>query len=311
MLSLTNNLILAGPPAEPVFIATRAYAKSSPKQQENNSSPSSRVKMHSSIVATATDAALAMNSVKFMEMLTGTKNSADINTYTQLYIQQSSDDDASASINEDIPVPKEISSPSWNFMSRIFGRENHVRVEAGNIPSPLHAHGDGHYSHNHECLATPLVNANQKSKSTCPTHETVSEYVGRLWFLPDSKGGIKFRETVRVISLSADGKSSTVECNTQYHNGNGWVDCSKIICRFLSVPLINRVGGDEGTSSERELNRHGDDAQVKMTLDCELLVWLPLPKTATKAVQKKIGSVFEVNSIMILLLDMLCLKSLF
>ena len=40
-----------------------------------------------------------------------------------------------------------------------------------------------------------------------------------------------------------------------------------------------------------------DDAttqsKVKMTLNTELLVWLPLPSMASRAVQKKIGSVFE------------------
>jgi len=49
------------------------------------------------------------------------------------------------------------------------------------------------------------------------------------------------------------------------------------------------------------MNNDDDDAastaslqqKVKMTLDCELLVWLPLPSVASKAVQKKISSVFE------------------
>ena len=34
-------------------------------------------------------------------------------------------------------------------------------------------------------------------------------------------------------------------------------------------------------------------SKVKMTLDTEILVWLPLPSMASRAVQKKIGSVFE------------------
>ena len=50
------------------------------------------------------------------------------------------------------------------------------------------------------------------------------------------------------------------------------------MCRFVSVEN-NVVKG----------KRLG----VKMTLDCELLVWLPLPKAASKAVGKKISSVFE------------------
>jgi hypothetical protein len=45
---------------------------------------------------------------------------------------------------------------------------------------------------------------------------------------------------------------------------------------------------DDASSSSISLQK-----KVKMTLECKLLVWLPLPSIASKAVRKKISSVFE------------------
>lgn len=105
------------------------------------------------------------------------------------------------------------------------------------------------------------------------THETVTEYKAKkIWFLPSMRDGVRFRETIRVISISADGKLSTVECTTQYHNGSRWVDCARVLCKFTSDVL---------------------DSKVKMSLENEVLVWLPLPKIAIRAVGKKILTVFE------------------
>jgi hypothetical protein len=101
-----------------------------------------------------------------------------------------------------------------------------------------------------------------------------------------NKNGIKFRETIKVVSLSHDGKTARVECHTEYYNGSTWVSCCKIICEFSST----RPSGQE---SEEEEEGSSVDLGVKMTLDCELLVWLPLPGSASRAVRRKIGSVFE------------------
>ena len=89
--------------------------------------------------------------------------------------------------------------------------------------------------------------------------------------------------------MQEDGQSSTVECTTQYHNGSRWVDCSRVTCNFASVP-IGPVGDTSGVQREGNIV---NDARVKMTLDCEVLVWLPLPKAASNAVGKKISSVFK------------------
>lgn len=128
--------------------------------------------------------------------------------------------------------------------------------------------------------------------SPCPSYETVAEYIGRLWFMNNNnynddanKNGIKFRETIKVVSLSHDGTTATVECHTEYYNGSAWVSCCKITCEFSSnAPSGEERDGEEGRAV---------DLGLKMTLECELLVWLPLPGSASRAVKRKIRSVFE------------------
>ena len=61
------------------------------------------------------------------------------------------------------------------------------------------------------------------------------------------------------------------------------MDCSRILCHFTSL--------NDGDDDEEE--DATTQSKVKMTLNTELLVWLPLPSMASRAVQKKIGSVFE------------------
>ncbi|KAL9185309.1 hypothetical protein ACHAXT_003086 [Thalassiosira profunda] len=235
----------------------------------------SKTKLSSSTVATATDAAVAINSVKFLEMLSGTKNTADVRTYTQTTTGQklpdaeierasvSSGDSISSSDNGDGSSP-------WGFFSWIF-RRGDSSSSGDELTSSRSSD---------ECVSSS--SAPNSPISHHARHETVSEYIGQLWFLPDSKG-IQFRETIRVLSMSADGKTAVVECITQYHNGKRWIDCTRLICNFDSV------GSKDGES--RELSEAGE--MVKMRLECEILVWLPLPKAASHAVRKKIGSVFE------------------
>jgi len=224
------------------------------------------------MVNTATDAAIAMNSIKFMELLSGEKKADDIKTYTQALQRLAIVDHTSASIEQhDHSTPNENIS-SWGFSNWIFAPGN-------NEPNSVH-------STSHDCLPKSINESIHPSKYTCTSHETVSEYIGRLWFLPASKGAIRFRETIRVLAMSSDGQSSTVECISQYHNGSEWIDCSKLVCKFSSVPLDSVGNGEEQESGDQE-------AKVRMSLDSEILVWLPLPKVASRAVGKKISSVFE------------------
>lgn len=195
-----------------------------------------------SFAGTADRAAKAINSIEFIEMLSGAKNTADVRSYTQAV------DRRSIEINNGLS--KSMSTWDW-----IFGSSNDD--ERGN-----------------EC------NNNNKHQLApkMSSHETVSEYLGRLWFLPDSKS-IKFRETLRIPSISADGLSSTVECMTQYHNGSRWVDCSKVIAKFASM----------SASGNNDKKRRRGVQPIKMTLDVEIFVRVPL----SRAVKRKISSVFE------------------
>ncbi len=67
------------------------------------------------------------------------------------------------------------------------------------------------------------------------------------------------------------------------------MDCSKVICHFSSLLAANSEEFVDGAAGSSLLLQQ----KVKMTLDCELLVWLPLPSVASRAVRTKIGSTFE------------------
>ena len=228
---------------QPVFIATSTKSKSDKPVQ------------------TATDAAMALNSIQFMEMLVGTKNSADIKTYIQsvgLVSHRNYD------MEPDTDTEKSILSWTDSFASVNFFSLFRPKVSSSDNKSVV-------------------KHSQSKSKwnisNSCVEHETVAEYNGRLWFL--NKSGIKFRETIQVVGTSSDGKSSTVECITEYYNRNEWISCSKVICEFTS-----HSHNDENSTQK-------DEVGLKMTLDCQLLVWLPLPHIAKNEVRNKITSVFE------------------
>jgi len=270
--------ISSGASPSEVFIATATGAK---RQQR-------LTKLRSSMVNTATDAAIAMNSVRFMDLLSGTKNTVDVKTYTRDRDAVQSPtllgDNASDCVEHDDGTPDD--SGSWTIW--LFGKGDNDTGDLNIMDSDLI---------NHDSLP-PKQSKLQPNNMACGAshndmHETVTEYVGRLWFLPDSKGGIKFRETIRVLSISDDGQSSALECTTQYYNGSRWVDCSKIICNFFSMENEEKKNGVQAQQHQRKKDGNNLDSKVKMTLDCELLVWLPLPQAASNAVGKKIRSVFE------------------
>ena len=213
---------------------------------------------------TATDAAMGLNSIQFMEKLIGVKNSADIRTYTR-----------SAELFSDpnyhlVSEETKVVSKLWNF----------IRGKFKHAPSAQHYGQEVSTANENNLILPSKPNskwyANQKMQQN---YETVAEYTGQLWFL--NKHGIQFREIINVVSVSPDGKSATIECHTEYYNGRIWISCSKIICEFTSHLR-------EGGNSQQET-----ECGVKMLLDCELLVWLPLPRAAERKVREKISSIFE------------------
>ncbi len=251
------TLAVASSTTTEVFITTANYAPSKKKVQLSNRRA----------VNTATEAAIAMNSIEFLEQLMALKDTAGMKTYTQPLSSRSSAIAGHTSSQVGIEQTNQSSSYregfSWNFSRWVFGGESVKSTSSGEEAEE----------------PTSLNESNMGSKHA--SHETVTEYNAKLWFLPSNKGEMKFRETIRVLSISVDGKSSTVECIAQYYNGSKWVDCSKVICTFSSVPLMSVD------------NQRHESAKVRMQLDSEILVWLPLPKAASKAVGKKITSVFE------------------
>jgi hypothetical protein len=209
----------------------------------------------------AMDAAVAMNSIEFISHLTSYKDTTDIKTYTQTLTPSSCENTHATSNNSD----SSRGGSNW-----IFGSMKSSGCDVSN-----------------KSAEPKSMDYEHRFSNPRATHATVIEYVAQLWFLPVKREGVRFRETIRVLSVSADGQSSTVECTAQYHNGSRWIDCSRVICKFTSVPFV---------SVENNVRRHRNKdqrASVKMSLDGEVLVWLPLPKAASKAVGKKIISTFK------------------
>jgi len=104
--------------------------------------------------------------------------------------------------------------------------------------------------------------------SNASSESSTAEYTGNLWFL--SNKGVRFRETVRIENISRDGKSATVECITKYRRKGQWHECSKVACKLTAV--------DEG---------------INMETESEVLVSIPLPGLAGKAIRSKILLAFE------------------
>mmetsp|Transcript_23324 Transcript_23324/g.34822 ORF Transcript_23324/g.34822 Transcript_23324/m.34822 type:complete len:302 (+) Transcript_23324:163-1068(+) len=270
--------------------ATAAFINSS--RRGTNANPNNQQiqqQQQTAVVSTAADAALAINSIEFMNTLCGRKNTADVRTFTQsitssmghtnnVHVQPKNDsciDKRNASRDDD--------ETQWTLLNVFF--RNEEQQDCPEIISPEEKTDPSSSLHNKSYTNLP--------QSTTSTHETVAEYIGKLWFLPKDKGTIKFRETIRIISLGLDGETSTVECHTQYYNGSEWVDCSKVLCHFTSLSTNYQQVRTDMNNDDDAASTTSMQQKVKMTLDCELLVWLPLPSVASKAVRKKISSVFE------------------
>jgi hypothetical protein len=263
------TLTLATDTTTTVFISTRNVA--------NNAKTKTQQQRH---VSTAADAAMAMNSIAFMKILCEKKNTKDVRTYYTPSIISSNDNltkkSDSLSAKKRNAKRQVVDTLMWPLMQVLF------RQKEPEDYSPECSSTEDSSSGMQKTETNNSTPTNYNPSSTShhhQRHETVAEYTGTLWFLPKNKGTIKFRETIRIISLDDDGgTNSSVECHTQYNDGNSWIDCSKLICYFSS--------SSSSSSSITERN-------VKMTLDCKLLVWLPLPSVASNAIRKKIMSVFE------------------
>lgn len=279
------SLATSTPQATAAFINSRRGTNANPNNQQIQ-----QQQQQTAVVSTAVDAALAINSIKFMNTLCGRKNTADVRTFTQSITSSlGNTNNVHVQTKNDSCIEKQNASRDdddetlWTLLNVFF--RNEEQQDCPEILSPKTTDPSSSSLHN---------KSNTNLPQSTSTHETVAEYIGKLWFLPKDKGTIKFRETIRIISLGLDGETSTVECHTQYYNGSEWVDCSKVLCHFTSLStnyqqvrtdMINDDGDAASTASLQQ--------KVKMTLDCELLVWLPLPSVASKAVRKKISSVFE------------------
>mmetsp|Transcript_28166 Transcript_28166/g.56658 ORF Transcript_28166/g.56658 Transcript_28166/m.56658 type:complete len:305 (-) Transcript_28166:1705-2619(-) len=275
------------PQATAAFINSRRGTNANPNNQQIQ-----QQQQQTAVVSTAADAALAINSIKFMNTLCGRKNTADVRTFTQsITSSMGNTNNVHVQTKNDSCIEKRNASRDdddetlWTLLNVFF--RNEEQQDCPEIISPEENSDPNSSSSLHNKSNTSLPQSTS-------THETVAEYIGKLWFLPKDKGTIKFRETIRIISLGLNGETSTVECHTQYYNGSEWVDCSKVLCHFTSLSTnyqqvrTDMINDDGDAASPASLQQ-----KVKMTLDCELLVWLPLPSVASKAVQKKISSVFE------------------
>ena len=246
VIVITTQTILAKTSTTEVFIATSTNSRrhhTSKKMQ----------------ISTPIDAATAINSERFINLLVGEKGSKDVKTYTQKLSSSNSGHN------------------NRHVISNTWGISKWIMFGSGDRSSTV----DDDSSNDSDSLTTTSISSTDNHISTSSSsHETITEYNASLWFLSSSKG-MRFRETIRILSISPDGQSSTVECISQYHNGSKWIDCSKVICIFSSVPIT------------KQNSKSKDNTRVRMILDGEVLVWLPLPKTASKAVGKKIINVFE------------------
>ncbi len=138
----------------------------------------------SSIIATAADAALALNSIDFMNLLSRRKNTADVRTFTlPITIDNDDDDDVRGSVvhrnknsgssNDESCREKEQSSrhhdeddaslPSWPLLNVFFRYDRQQQQQS--------------CTQDHQSSQTTT-----KTKTT--SYKTETEYKGILWFLP-------------------------------------------------------------------------------------------------------------------------------
>eukprot|EP00563_Minutocellus_polymorphus_P019914 CAMPEP_0197716192 /NCGR_PEP_ID=MMETSP1434-20131217/1167_1 /TAXON_ID=265543 /ORGANISM="Minutocellus polymorphus, Strain CCMP3303" /LENGTH=292 /DNA_ID=CAMNT_0043300513 /DNA_START=153 /DNA_END=1028 /DNA_ORIENTATION=- len=204
----------------------------------------------------AISAAKSMNSVAFLSKLVALKETSEVR-----YFQSHQPEPAVANIARGGGVAGQKQKKKGNFRRRVVTavQSGTVQLSAGRDDLDDETKVDCEKSQD---IPDGGVASNSLSKTT------TTEYTGNLWFMRNK--GIRFRETVRVSDISSDGKSATVECITKYRTRSGWNDCSKVTCTLSAV-----------------------DRGITMVTDSKLLVNLPLPGLAGKAVRSKISAAFE------------------
>lgn len=214
-----------------------------------------RKRKHKDVVS----AAMSMNSVAFLSELVALKDTSDVR-----YFQSNEQEAALASISRGgggVACQKQ--KTRHRFLRHVVNAARSGTVQLSAAASHNDVDIDGRKS---DCNKSPEVNIAASNASF--SKSTTTEYTGNLWFMRNK--GIRFRETVRVSDISRDGKTATVECITKYRTKGRWHDCSKVTCTLSAA-----------------------DRGINMVTDSEVLVSLPLPGLAGKAVRSKISSAFE------------------
>merc|ERR1712232_50673 len=121
-------------------------------------------------------------------------------------------------------------------------------------------------------LNIPISDPSEMLATTTTAHKSMCEYTGKLWFMP--KKGIQFREIVQVKQLSSDSSLAFVECDTEYKVKDTWTNCSKVKCTM------------------KYHNDHRDKSTLGVLCQSDILVPIPLPRLAKRALNKKIESTF-------------------
>ena len=204
-----------------------------------------------------------MNSVAFLSELVALKDTSDVR-----YFQSNEQETAVASISRGggggggggVACKKRRSR--HNLLRRVVNAARSGSVQLSAAAGQNNVDNDGGRVDCEESQDFNIVPSNPLSAST------TTEYTGNLWFMRNK--GIRFRETVRISEISRDGKTATVECITKYRAKGRWHDCSKVTCKLSAA-----------------------DRGINMVTDSEVLVSLPLPGLAGKAVRSKISSAFE------------------
>ena len=204
----------------------------------------------------AVSAAKAMNSVAFLSQLVALKDTSDVR-----YFQSNEQETAVASISRGGSgdcVAFQERKLRHRFLRRVVNvaRRGTVQLFATAGPDDI------------DIDESKVDCGKSQEASNVVPGSTTTEYTGNLWFMRNK--GIRFRETIRVSEISRDGISATVECITKYRTKGQWHDCSKVVCTMSAA--------DQG---------------INIVTNSEVLVSLPLPGLAGKAVRSKIASAFN------------------
>ena len=207
-------------------------------------------------------AAKSMNSVAFLSELVALKDTSDVSYFRESNHHEPAIATVSRGGGGSIACRKR--KDRKHSLRRVLARA----VRSGTVQLSAAVGHDDIEKDGNKVHCTKSHDATIAAVSNAFSESTTTEYTGNLWFMRSK--GIRFRETVRVSEISSDGKTAIVECTTKYRTNGRWHDCSKVVCTLTAV--------DQG---------------INMATDSEVLVSLPLPGLAGKAVRTKISAAFE------------------